>query len=63
MVRRPAKTKSVRLLLLAVSGKENSMKAADKFWKIIKHNWTIQERVDLRAAMEAWMAADKSEKQ
>jgi hypothetical protein len=38
------------------------VKTPDKFWKIIKANWTIQERVDLRAAMEAWMAADKSEK-
>lgn len=27
------------------------------FWKIIKHNWTIDERADLRAMCEAWMAA------
>ena len=30
------------------------------FWWIIIHNWTIQERADLRAACEAWMAADRS---
>jgi hypothetical protein len=34
----------------------------DEFWKIIKANWTITERADLRAAVEAWMAADKSAK-
>ncbi len=31
-----------------------------KFWRIIKRNWTLEERADLRAAVEAWMAADKS---
>ncbi len=30
------------------------------FWKIIKKNWTIDERAELRAQCEAWMAADKS---
>ena len=34
----------------------------EKFWKIVKANWTISERADLRAAVEAWMAADKSAK-
>lgn len=29
---------------------------ADTFWKIIKHNWTLEERADLRAGVEAWMA-------
>lgn len=28
------------------------------FWKIVKHNWTLKERADLRAACEAWMAAN-----
>lgn len=32
---------------------------SDKFWKIIKRNWTLEERADLRAAVEAWMAARK----
>ncbi len=31
-----------------------------KFWLIIKANWTLEQRADLRAASEAWMAADKS---
>lgn len=31
-----------------------------EFWKIVKANWTIGERAELRAAVEAWMAADKS---
>ena len=30
----------------------------DAFWKIIQANWTVEERVELRAAVEAWMAAD-----
>lgn len=30
------------------------------FWKIIKRNWTLEERAELRAAVEAWMAANKS---
>ena len=36
------------------------MKTADsKFWQIIKANWTLDERADLRAHVEAWMAAKK----
>ena len=31
----------------------------DLFWKIIKANWTLDERVELRAHVEAWMAARK----
>lgn len=31
----------------------------DRFWKIIKANWTLQERADLRAHVEARMAARK----
>ena len=31
-----------------------------KFWKLIKANWSLEERADLRANCEAWMAADKS---
>lgn len=27
------------------------------FWLIIKANWTLQERAELRAHVEAWMAA------
>jgi hypothetical protein len=34
----------------------------DTFWQIIKHNWTLEQRADLRAAVEAWMAADKTAK-
>ena len=30
-----------------------------KFWKIVKANWTIDQRADLRAHVEAWMAARK----
>ncbi len=36
------------------------MKTRDeKFWKIIKKNWTMDERATLRAHVEAWMAARK----
>lgn len=28
------------------------------FWQIIKANWTLEERAQLRAFVEAWMAAD-----
>ncbi len=28
------------------------------FWWIILANWTEQERAELRAAADAWMAAD-----
>lgn len=28
------------------------------FWQIIQTSWTVEERVDLRAAVEAWMAAE-----
>jgi hypothetical protein len=36
------------------------MTSLDKqFWKIVKHNWTLDERADLRAHVEAWMAARK----
>lgn len=28
-----------------------------KFWAIIQHNWTVQERAQLRAIFEAWEAA------
>lgn len=28
------------------------------FWTIVMFNWTAVERVDLRAHVEAWMAAD-----
>lgn len=31
-----------------------------RFWKIIMHNWTAQERLELRGYVEAWIAADKS---
>lgn len=27
------------------------------FWQIVKFNWTIDQRAELRAACEAWMAA------
>lgn len=27
------------------------------FWDIIMFNWTAEERLDLRAHCEAWMAA------
>lgn len=27
------------------------------FWWIILANWTLQERIELRAAADAWMAA------
>lgn len=30
------------------------------FWLIIKANWTLEERAELRAAAEAWMAANLS---
>tara|TARA_R110000868_G_scaffold45454_3_gene150972 strand:- start:100 stop:210 length:111 start_codon:yes stop_codon:yes gene_type:complete len=30
------------------------------FWLIIKFNWTLEERAELRAFVEAWMAADHS---
>lgn len=30
------------------------------FWLIIKANWTLEERAELRSFVEAWMAADKS---
>lgn len=33
-----------------------------RFWKIIMHNWTTDERADLRAFVEAWMAADHGAK-
>lgn len=34
------------------------MKTPDKkFWQIVKANWTLDERAQLRAAVEAWMAA------
>lgn len=28
-----------------------------QFWNIIKANWTLDERAELRAHVEAWMAA------
>jgi hypothetical protein len=28
------------------------------FWWIILHNWTLQERIQLRAYVDAWMAAE-----
>ncbi len=28
------------------------------FWWIILHNWTLEERVQLRAFVDAWMAAN-----
>lgn len=31
-----------------------------RFWKIIMFNWTAEERLELRAFVEAWMAADLS---
>lgn len=33
------------------------MTVSEKFWKIIQANWTTKERVELRAHVEAWMAA------
>ncbi len=33
-----------------------------KFWSVIKANWTLEERADLRSQVEAWMAADKGTK-
>ena len=30
------------------------------FWWIIMFNWTFQERTELRAYVDAWMAADKT---
>jgi hypothetical protein len=30
------------------------------FWWIIMFNWTMEERAELRAFVDAWMAADKS---
>ncbi len=35
---------------------------SDEFWKLIKYNWGLEQRIELRAACEAWMAADKSVK-
>jgi hypothetical protein len=35
-------------------------KKQDQFWKIVKANWTISERAELRAGCEAWMGANKS---
>ncbi len=29
----------------------------ETFWLIVKANWTIDERAELRATCEAWMAA------
>jgi hypothetical protein len=29
------------------------------FWWIIMFNWTMEERAELRAFVDAWMAADK----
>ncbi len=37
-------------------------KKRDTFWLIVKHNWTLDERAELRAACEAWMAANKGAK-
>lgn len=31
-----------------------------EFWRIVKANWTLDQRADLRAHVEAWMAADKT---
>jgi hypothetical protein len=28
------------------------------FWWIVIRNWTLEERAQLRAYVEAWMAAD-----
>lgn len=28
-----------------------------RFWKIVQFNWTTDERAQLRAFVEAWMAA------
>lgn len=30
------------------------------FWWIIMFNWTLEERLELRAHADAWMAADHS---
>ncbi len=30
----------------------------ERFWLIIKANWTLEERIDMRAACEAWMSAE-----
>jgi hypothetical protein len=29
-----------------------------EFWAIVQHVWSPEERIDLRATSEAWMAAD-----
>ena len=31
-----------------------------EFWRIVRRNWTFDERSNLRAACEAWMAANHS---
>lgn len=33
-----------------------------EFMRIVQYVWTTEERVELRAQCEAWMAADKSVK-
>ena len=33
-------------------------KWTEEFWAIVQSVWTVEERIDLRAASEAWMAAD-----
>ena len=39
---------------------QNKRKWTDEFWAIVQHVWTPEERVDLRATCEAWMAANLS---
>ena len=53
MVYRPPAKSRVRLLLLGERSNTVSV-----FWQIIMANWTDDERLDLRNACEAWMAAD-----
>jgi len=53
VVYRPPAKSRVRLLLLGERSNTVSV-----FWQIIMANWTDDERLDLRNACEAWMAAD-----